>query len=80
MSNQFIMIARDQPFVIPIQVKTLPDELGHVEHLAADNGYFSATNIEACEQESIIPLLACGREAHHSNPEDRLQVPVRSLQ
>lgn len=54
-----------------LNLKALPDELGHVEHLAADNGYFSATNTEACEQESIIPLLACGREAHHSNPEDR---------
>ena len=49
----------------------LPEELGHVQHLAADTGYCSVANAEACEQESIIPLLACGREAHHPSPEDR---------
>jgi hypothetical protein len=54
-----------------LNLKALPDELGHVDHLAADTGYFSATNTEACEQESIIPMLAGGREAHHPNPEDR---------
>jgi hypothetical protein len=37
----------------------------------ADTGYFSAANTENCEQESVIPLLACGREAHHPSPEDR---------
>ena len=50
---------------------TLPEELGYVRHMAADTGYFSAANAEACEQKSIIPLLACGREAHHPSPEAR---------
>ena len=54
-----------------LNLRALPDELGHVVHLAADTGYFSATNTEACVQDNIIPLLACGREAHHANPEDR---------
>lgn len=49
----------------------LPEELGHVRHMVADTGYFSAANTENCEQESVIPLLACGREAHHPSPEDR---------
>ena len=49
----------------------LAEELGHVRHLAADTGYFSAANAEACDQQGIIPLLACGREAHHPSPEDR---------
>ena len=50
---------------------TLPEKLGHVRHIAADTGYFSAANVEACEQKSIIPLLACGREAHHPSPKAR---------
>ena len=50
---------------------TLPEELGCVRYMAADTGYFSAANAEACEQKSIIPLLACGREAHHPSPEAR---------
>ena len=49
----------------------LAEELGHVRHLAADTGYFSAANAEACDQQGIIPLLACGREVHHTSPEDR---------
>jgi len=49
----------------------LPKELGPVEHLAADNGYCSAENAEACESEGVIPLLACGREAHHTSPAAR---------
>jgi len=50
---------------------TLPEELGCVRYMAADTGYFSAANAEACDQQGIIPLLACGREAHHPSPEDR---------
>jgi transposase len=53
----------------------LPDELGSVEHLLGDNGYFSEGNTTACEQEGIIPLLACGREAHHPSPEARFADP-----
>jgi hypothetical protein len=49
----------------------LPEELGHVQHMVADTGYFSAANTENCELAGIIPLLASGREAHHPRPEDR---------
>ena len=49
----------------------MPDELGHVQHMVADTGYFSAANTENCELDGVIPLLACGREAHHPRPEDR---------
>ena len=44
---------------------------GHVRHMVADTGYFSAANTENCEAESVIPLLACGREAHHPQPGSR---------
>lgn len=53
------------------ELKALPEELGRVRHLVADNGYCSSTNAEACEQEKVIPLLACDRETHHSSPETR---------
>lgn len=32
---------------------------------AMDNGYFSTANITACEQRSIEPYIATGREAHY---------------
>lgn len=30
-----------------------------------ENGYFSETNIQACEQRGIDPYTATGRETHH---------------
>jgi hypothetical protein len=47
------------------QLGALPDALGDVETLLADNGYFSAANVEACAAAGIDPLIAPGRQAHH---------------
>ena len=44
----------------------LPDELGEVEALLADNGYFSEGNVNACAAAGIDPLIAMGREAASS--------------
>ena len=53
----------------------LPEALGSVEHLLADNGYFSAANVAACVEAKIEPLLAAGRDAHHPHWEDRFTEP-----
>ena len=53
----------------------LPEELGSVEHVLADNGYFSAANVERCVEAKIEPLLAAGREGHHPHWEDRFTEP-----
>ncbi len=47
------------------QVSALPETLGKAELLLADNGYFSAANVEACAAAGIDPLIAMGREPHH---------------
>jgi len=39
--------------------------VGKPEAVAMDNGYFSQTNINACEQRGIAPYIATGREPHH---------------
>jgi hypothetical protein len=39
----------------------LPEELGCVAQLLADNGYFSAANVAACVTAKIEPLLASFR-------------------
>lgn len=49
----------------------LPEELGHVDHLTADNGYCSVSNATACEQAGCVPMLAAGRDTHHPSPEER---------
>src|SRR5208337_3015791 len=47
------------------KIDVLPDELGGPEILLADNGYFSAANVAACEAAGIDPLIAMGRQSHH---------------
>jgi len=50
----------------------LPTELGQPDGVAMDNGYFSASNIEATEERGIEPYIATGREAHSKCVEDLL--------
>ena len=49
-----------------------PAELGQPDGVAMDNGYFSASNIEATEERGIEPYIATGREAHYKRVEDLL--------
>ena len=54
------------------ELAKLPPELGKPDTLLADNGYFSQSNVKACEDHSITPLIALGRDAHHLPLEERL--------
>src|SRR3954451_23041455 len=47
------------------KLDALPDELGEVETLLADTGYFSAPKVQACVAAAIAPLIAMGRQPHH---------------
>jgi transposase len=47
------------------QLGALPQELGDVDTLLADNGYFSDANVNACVEAGIDPLIATGRQPHH---------------
>ena len=47
------------------KIADLPDALGKVGELLADNGYFSEANVNACAAAGIEPVIAMGREAHH---------------
>ncbi len=53
------------------QVSALPETLGKVRVLLADNGYFSEANVEACAAAGIDPLIALGREPHHPSLAER---------
>ena len=70
-------VATDRQQVAPMleALGGLPEELGSVEHVLADNGYFSAANVERCVEAKIEPLLAAGREGHHPHWEDRFTEP-----
>lgn len=70
-------VATDKQQVDPMLevLAGLPKELGNIEHLLADNGYFSAANVERCVQAKIEPLLAAGRDPHHPHWQDRFTEP-----
>lgn len=53
----------------------LPEELGRVHQLIADNGYFSEANINACEVCEVDAFIAAGREKHHPDVFERFSEP-----
>ncbi len=68
-----VQAANDKQQLEPMlnQVVALPETLGKAETLLADNGYFSAANVAACEAAAVQPLIAMGREAHHPSLSER---------
>ena len=54
-----------------VELANLPEELGQVTEVIADTGYFSAANVEACQEAGIDPLIAVSREAHNQSLEQR---------
>src|SRR6266853_3272414 len=57
------------------KIAALPDTLGEVKTLLADNGYFSAANVTACAAAGIDPLIALGRQSHHPTWSERFADP-----
>ena len=55
------------------QASQLPDELGEVERVAADSGYFSEANVKQFETQGITPYIPSGRQPHYAPLEERLQ-------
>ena len=53
----------------------LPQELGTVTELIADSGYFSATNVTACEAGEITPYIAFDRQEHNQSLWERFREP-----
>ena len=53
------------------RLEQLPDELGEVNILLADTGYFSGTNVDCCEAQSITPYIPEGRQSHNEPLHER---------
>jgi len=66
-ATDVVQAANDKQQLQPMlnKVAALPDELGEVETMLADNGYFSEANVTACEAVEIEPLIAMGRQPHY---------------
>lgn len=57
-------------------LKQLPQELGTVTDILADNGYFSEGNVTLCDENTVTPYIAVKREKHHAPLMERFQEPA----
>ena len=56
-------------------LKSLPEELGVVDTVVADTGYFSEDNVAICNNNKMEPLIAVGREKHNQVLTERFSQP-----
>jgi Transposase DDE domain len=56
-------------------LKQLPQGLGTVTDLIADNGYFSGDNVMLCQKTQVTSYIAANREKHHPPVMDRFREP-----
>lgn len=68
LASEVTQACNDKEQLVPMieKLKSLPIELGQAQRVLADNGYLSASNVEACTAAGIEPLIALGREPHHA--------------
>jgi len=66
-ATNVVQATNDKQQVAPMldRLGALPEDLGEVETLLADTGYFSEANVQACVAAQIEPLIAIGRQPHH---------------
>jgi hypothetical protein len=66
-ATDVVQAANDKQQLSPMlgKLAELPEELGKPDALLADNGYFSAVNVVACQAAEIDALIALGLQAHH---------------
>jgi hypothetical protein len=57
------------------RIIALPEELGSVETMLADSGYFSSTNVAACHAAKMEPLIPPGRQGHNQTWQKRFEKP-----
>jgi transposase len=69
-----VQAANDKKQIEPMvnRIAALPGALGEPEALLADSGYFSETNVAACQAAGIEPLIAAGRQPHYPALSERL--------
>lgn len=56
-------------------ITALPEKLGTIDGLLADNGYFSQDNAEACITKKIVPYISGQRDGHNQSLKERFSEP-----
>jgi transposase len=59
-----------------VNLKQLPQELGTVTDILADNGYFSEDNVTLCEDNQVTSYIAVKRDSHHPPLMERFDEPA----
>jgi transposase len=54
----------------------LPKQLGTVDHLISDAGYFSEANVRSCLKAQILALISIHRDKHNQSLKERFCEPV----
>ncbi len=69
----------DKQQVAPMlkKLQALPEGLSEPEQFLADAGYFSAANVDVCEEAGFEPLIAFQRDEHHPHWSERFAEPPR---
>lgn len=62
------------------KLEGLPDELGRVEKIIADAGYYSEANVNKCEESGIEAYISPRREEHNRTLRDRIEEARRKEQ
>jgi predicted house-cleaning noncanonical NTP pyrophosphatase (MazG superfamily) len=57
------------------KLSELPERVGSPDRLAADSGYYSSGNAQACEDHRITPYVSPGREKHNQTWRKRFSDP-----
>ncbi len=72
-----VQAANDKEQVKPMleEIAALHVILGQVEHLLADTGYCSKSNLAACEEARIEPFIAVARVDQHPGWRERFAEP-----
>src|SRR5271168_183517 len=72
-ATDVVQAPNDKQQIAPMleKIDALPERLGQVETLSADNGYFSEANVMACMAADVEPLIAAGRQPHHPSWRER---------
>ena len=56
-------------------LSTLPQNLGSIDTILADTGYFSEANVDNCVEKNITPLISVKRDTHNQKLQDRFTEP-----
>jgi transposase len=72
-ATDVVQAPNDKQQIAPMleKIDALPERLGQVETLLADNGYFSEANVMMCVAANVEPLIAAGRQPHHPSWRER---------